>query len=118
MIRQWIGRWTLVLSALMAASIFFSVLTLAQASLGNALYAAINSGIVPLYYGGLLLFSPSDAVNSPLRYLGARRPTIIHTNEPEKPDIIRKPRKKASWLVLLSKLRRNLFPAIYLRRQR
>src|SRR5258708_16187474 len=82
MIRQWIGRLTLVLSALMAASIFFSVVTVAQASLGNALYAAINFGIVPLYYGGLLLFSPSDSVNSPPPYLVTTPPINLPTSHP------------------------------------
>jgi hypothetical protein len=96
MVKHRIRRWAWTLAALFAALTFIIIAVIQQQPIVYALIAAIICGLIPLIVGGWLLFSPSDSPKSPLRFMGYKPPSIVHSAGPEKPKVIRRPAKKSN----------------------
>ena len=95
MIKHRIRRWAWTCAALFAALSFFILAVILQRPFTYALIAASICGAIPLIIAGGLLFSPSDSVKSPLRYMAYKPPSITHSAEPEKPKVVPRPTKKS-----------------------
>ncbi len=91
--RDRIRQWAWLVAGLGAALGFFWMGVVLQETLASALFGALFCGLVPLFIAGWILFSPSDSFGSPLRFMGHRAPTIVHSPEPEKAKVVRRPAK-------------------------
>src|SRR5215813_724252 len=94
MTKQRIRRWTWILTALFAVVSFVYIAVIQRQPLAYALIVAVICGLLPLFVGAWLLFSPSTSVKSPLRYMGYKPPEIVHTSETDERRVVRRPSKK------------------------
>ncbi len=93
MTKERIRRWAWTLVPLVIAFTFFWLVVIGQETPASAALTAVLCGTTPLFGAGALLFAPSDSFSAPLRFLGRRPPTIVHSNEPEARKVIPRPHK-------------------------